>query len=92
MSQITWRGSRHLSAKLPVISRPQLPLSLLEITRFVGGVGAPGGANVNFQSRVNTLSLQGCDTSGGISLRDRREEEEEEEEEECRICEAEQDN
>jgi hypothetical protein len=45
-------------------------------------VGAPGGASGNFQSRVSTISLHGCGTSGGDSLRDLTEEEEEEEEEE----------
>jgi hypothetical protein len=37
-------------AKLPVISRPQFPLSLLEVSRIVADVGAPGGASGNFQS------------------------------------------
>jgi hypothetical protein len=55
-----WRGCRHLSEKLPDISRPQFPLSLLEISRVDGDVGAPDGASVNFQSRVSTISLNGC--------------------------------
>jgi hypothetical protein len=71
-----------LSAKLPDISRPQFPLSLLEVSRVVGDVEAPGGTSVNFQSRVNTISLNGCGTSVDISLRGPTEEEEEEEEEE----------
>jgi hypothetical protein len=47
-----------LSAKLPVISGPQFPLSLLEVSHVVVGVGggAPGGASGNFQSRVSTIS------------------------------------
>jgi hypothetical protein len=47
-----------LSAKLPVISHPQFPLSLIEVSRIVIEVRAPGGANGNFQSRVSAISLQ----------------------------------
>jgi hypothetical protein len=74
---MTWKSS--LSAKLPVISRPQFPLSLLEVFRVVVDVGAPGGASGNFQSRVHTISLQDCGTSRGVSRWDLTEEEEEEE-------------
>jgi hypothetical protein len=70
-----------MSKTLPDISRPQFPLSLLEVSRIVTDVEAPGGASVNFQSRVSTISLNYCSTSGGISLRGPIEEEEEEEEE-----------
>jgi hypothetical protein len=42
-------------------------------------VGAPGDASGNFQSRVRKISLHGCGTYGGISLRGPTEEEEEEE-------------
>jgi hypothetical protein len=74
-----WHGSRHLSAKLPDISRPKFPLSLPQVSRVVGDVEAPGGASGNFQSRVRTISLHDCGTYGGISLRGPTEEEEEEE-------------
>jgi hypothetical protein len=57
-----------LSAKLPDISRPQFPLSLLEVSRVGGDVGALGGGSRDFQSRVRTISLHGCGTYGGISL------------------------
>jgi hypothetical protein len=66
---LIWRGSRHLSAKLPDISHLQFPLSLLEVSGVGGDVGAPGGASGHFQSRVRTISLHGCGTSGGSSLR-----------------------
>jgi hypothetical protein len=75
-----------LSTKSPVISRPQFHLSLLEVSLVVVEVGAPAGASGNFQSRVGTISLQGCGTSGGISHRGRTEEEEEEEEELYLYC------
>jgi hypothetical protein len=42
----------------------------------------PGGGSGNFQSRVHTISLHGCSTSGGTSHRGPIEEEEEEEERE----------
>jgi hypothetical protein len=58
-----------LSAKLPDISRPQFAQSLLEVSRDIGDVGAPGSASGNFQSRVRTISLHGCGTDGGIRLR-----------------------
>jgi hypothetical protein len=56
-----------------------VPLSLLEVSRVVVGVGAPGVASGNFQSRARTISLHGCSTSGGISNLGPIEEEEEEE-------------
>jgi hypothetical protein len=34
-----------MSAKLPDISRPQFPLSLLGVSRVVGDVGARGSAS-----------------------------------------------
>jgi hypothetical protein len=65
-----------LSAKLLVISHPQFPYSLLEVSRIVVDVGASGGASGSFQSRVRTISLHGCGTSGGDSLCGPTEEEE----------------
>jgi hypothetical protein len=62
-----WREISHLSAKLPAISRPLFPLSLLEVSRVVVGVGAPCGASGNFQSRASTNSLHGCCRYGGAS-------------------------
>jgi hypothetical protein len=66
-----------MSAKLPDISRPQFPFSLLELCRVGGDVGASGGGSGNFQSRVRTISLYGCSTYGGNSLQGPIEEEEE---------------
>jgi hypothetical protein len=51
-----WLGTRHLSAKLPAISCPQFPLSLLEVSRIVTDMGAPGSASGNFQSQASTTS------------------------------------
>jgi hypothetical protein len=48
---------------------PTVPLSLLEVSRVVVDVGAPGGAGGNFQSRASTISLKGCGTSGDVSYR-----------------------
>jgi hypothetical protein len=62
--------------KITGLFRLQFPLSLLEVSRVVGDVGPLGGASVNFQSKVSTISLNGCVTSGGISLRGPTEEEE----------------
>jgi hypothetical protein len=63
----------HLAWKITGHFSLTVPLSLLEVSRFVGGVRAPGGASGNFQSRVRTVSLH------DISLRGPTEEEEEEE-------------
>jgi hypothetical protein len=82
------RGSRHLSEKLPDISRPQFPLSLLWVSRVVGDVRAPGSASGNLQSRVRTISLHGCGTYGDISLRGPTVDEEEEEEEKEEVKES----
>jgi hypothetical protein len=57
-----------LSAKLPVISCPHFTLSLLDVSSVIVDVGVPGGASENFQSRVNTISLQGCGTCPGHQL------------------------
>jgi hypothetical protein len=76
-----WSGTCHLSAKLPAISHPKFSLSLLGVCRVVVGVGAPGGASGNFQSRASTISQHGCSTYGGDSHRGPIKEEEEEEEE-----------
>jgi hypothetical protein len=73
-----WRGTRYFSAKLPDSSRPQFPLSLLEVSHIIVGVGMPGGGSGNFQSWARTISLHGCSTSGGTSHRGPIEEEEEE--------------
>jgi hypothetical protein len=56
------------------ISLQQFPLSLLEVSRIVADVGAPGGASGNFQSRVSTIR--------DVGRRSPIEEEEEEEEDE----------
>jgi hypothetical protein len=48
---------------------PIVPLSLIEVSRAVVGVGAPSGASGNFQSRARTISLNDCSTSGGTSHR-----------------------
>jgi hypothetical protein len=49
---------------------PIFPLSLLEVCRVVVGVGAPGGAKGDFQSRDCTISLHGYSTSEGTSTLD----------------------
>jgi hypothetical protein len=56
-----------------------VPLSLLEFSRVSLGVGKPGVASGNFQSRASTLNLHGCSTSEDTSHRGPIEEEEEEE-------------
>jgi hypothetical protein len=72
---MTWKSP--LSAKLPVISRPPFPLSLLEVPRVVVDVGAPGEASGNFQSRVSTINLQAVVHSGASAAGAFPEEEEE---------------
>jgi hypothetical protein len=46
---------------------PIFPLSLLEVSRVVVGVEAPGGASGNFQSLAGTINLHGCSTSGALA-------------------------
>jgi hypothetical protein len=46
-----------IASKITGHLSPTVPLSLLEVSRVVVDVGAPGGASGNFQSRVNTISL-----------------------------------
>jgi hypothetical protein len=45
---------------------PQFPLSLLEVSRIVGDVGASGSTSENFQSRVRKISLHGCVVSSDV--------------------------
>jgi hypothetical protein len=50
------RGTRHLSAKLPAISRPQFPLSLLGVSRVVVDVRGRLAAQVG-TSKVGFIQL-----------------------------------
>jgi hypothetical protein len=55
--QMAWNSP--FGGKITGHFSPTVPLTLLEVSRVVVGVGAPGGASGNFQSRASKISLRG---------------------------------